>query len=183
MAPRINLEAILTFLVESAFFAELTTSELSEITAILDIQQFGNNEIIFTEGDIADAWYVIFSGEVSVSKHIPFHKDNKMAVLSATDVFGEMAILDSSPRSATVKAKGEVVVLRFLRRKFERLLEEGKLGAYKIVYQMARVLVERHRDLNEQVASLMQEIEDIESELSGDPSDVIDRTDMFTINP
>ena len=53
--------------------------------------------------------------------------------------------------------------------------------AYKLIYGMARVLVERQRDLNLQVTHLTKELEDIESELDLDRSDIFDRTDLFRI--
>ena len=181
MSTNINLEDVIGFLMETQLFRGLTNSELSEITSVLDIQRFAKDEVIFAEGDVGDAWYVLYEGSVQISKHIPFHKDNKVAILAPPDAFGEMAILDSTPRSATVIAKEDCVVIRFVRRKFERLLEEGTLGAFKLVYGMAKVLSERHREMNEQIASLTQEIEELEAEL-GERSDVFDRTDMFVID-
>ena len=131
----------------------------------MDIQKFQANEIIFVEGDIGDGWYVLFDGRIQVSKHLPFQKDKRVAVLEKRACFGEMSILDSSPRSATIKAKEQCIVFRFPRRKFERLLEEGKLGAYKLVYGMACTLARRQRQLNIRIAELTKEIEDIEAEL------------------
>lgn len=178
----INLEAVIGFLLETDVFSLLTSTELSEVTTILEFQRFAAGEIVFSEGDVGDAWYVLYEGTVSVSKHIPFKKDSKVANLSAPAVFGEMAILSSLPRSATIIAKENVVVMRFARRKFERLLEEGKLGAYKLALGMGSILSDRHRRLTEQVARLSQQVEDLEAIREEDENtDLFDRTDMFTI--
>ena len=178
----INLEAVIGFLLETDIFSLLTSTELSEVTTILEFQRFAAGEVIFSEGDVGDAWYVLYEGTLSVSKHIPFKKDSKVANLTAPAVFGEMAILSSLPRSATIIAKENVVVMRFARRKFERLLEEGKLGAYKLALGMGTVLSDRHRTLTEQVARLSQQVEDLEAIREEDENtDLFDRTDMFTI--
>ena len=116
-----------------------------------------------------------------MTKHIPFKKDSKVAVLSSPSVFGEMAILSSLPRSATIIARENVVVMRFARRKFERLLEEGKLGAYKLALGMGTILSDRHRRLTEQVARLSQQVDDMEAAREGKGTNLFDRTDMFTI--
>lgn len=181
MKQKLNLESIINFLLETELFCDLTAVELSEIASIMDIQKFKKGEVVFSEGDIGDGWYVLYEGEVLVSKHIPFQKDKSVASLHASSCFGEMAILDSTARSATIFAKEDSVVFRFPRRKFEKLLEEGQLAAYKLIYGMARVLVERQRDLNLQVTQLAKELEDIESELDLDRSDIFDRTDLFRI--
>ena len=167
---------------ETEIFSLLTSTELSEVTTILEFQRFAAGEVIFSEGDVGDAWYVLYEGTLAVSKHIPFKKDSKVANLTAPAVFGEMAILSSLPRSATIIAKENVVVMRFARRKFERLLEEGKLGAYKLALGMGMVLSDRHRTLTEQVARLSQQVEDLEAMREEEENtDLFDRTDMFRI--
>ena len=181
MNQKLNLEIVINFLLETQMFKGLSVSELSEIASVMDIQKFQGTEVIFTEGDIGDGWYVLFDGSVHVSKHLPFQKDKKVATLTKHACFGEMAILDATPRSATIIAKENCIVFRFPRRKFERLLEEGKLGAYKLVYGMACTLARRQRQLNVQIAELTREIEEIEAELDQDRSDIFDRTDLFTI--
>jgi CRP-like cAMP-binding protein len=181
MNQKLNLEIVINFLLETQMFKGLAVSELSEIASVMDIQKFQAGEVIFNERDIGDSWYVLFDGSIQVSKHIPFQKDKRVAILQKHACFGEMAILDSSPRSASIKAKEKCIVFRFPRRRFERLLEEGKLGAYKLVYGMACTLAKRQRQLNIQIAELTKEIEDIEAEFDQDRSDIFDRTDLFTI--
>ena len=104
MFPKLTIEKIIQFLLDTDLFSTLSVTELSEIEAIMDIQRFRAGELIFSEGDIGDAWYVMFDGCVQVSKHMPFEKDETVARLSSKACFGEMAILDSTPRSATIFA-------------------------------------------------------------------------------
>ncbi len=180
----INLEGVTSFLLETEIFSLLTPVELSEVTTILEFQRFAKGEVVFSEGDIGDAWYVLYDGTLSVSKHVPFQKDSNVARLKAPAVFGEMAILSSVPRSATLIAQDNVVVMRFARRKFERLLEEGRLGAYKLALGMGTVLSDRHRRLTAQVARLTQQVDELEAgrDADGDNTDLFDRTDIFEID-
>jgi CRP-like cAMP-binding protein len=78
-----------------------------------------------------------------------------LALLEPGACFGEMAILDGSPRSATVRAAGPLTVFRFRREPFEELLEQGSLAAFKLVAAMARVLSQRHRKLTGQLSELL----------------------------
>lgn len=176
----INLETLLQFLLETEIFAHLTTSEITEMATILEIQRHAKGEVIFSEGDIGDAWYVVYQGRLTVSKHIPFKDDSRVASIARGATFGEMAILTSTPRSATIVAREDVVLMRFARRKFERLLEEGKLGAYKVVLGMGRILSERHRFVTQQVADLQRQVDEFYDDAEDDNTDMFERTDLFT---
>lgn len=159
MRPNLTLAKIIEFLMEVDMFASLDVSELSEIVSIMDIQSYEKGEVIFSEGDIGDAWYTIYSGSVAVERKNPFHDISSVADLCASSCFGEMAILDDAPRSATILASESTLLFRFSRSKFERLLDKKSLGAYKLVYGMACILAQRQRRLNNKISELTQEID------------------------
>ncbi|MEC8380400.1 MAG: cyclic nucleotide-binding domain-containing protein [Myxococcota bacterium] len=148
----ITLEKMIDFLLGIGMFEPLSVEELSEVLTIIDIQPYREGQEVFSEGDVGDAWYVVYSGAVSVRTHKPFQMDRSVAVLEKGCIFGEMAILDEGARSATVIAQEESLLFRFPRTRFERLLEQSKIGAYKLVYGMACVLVERQREVNQILA-------------------------------
>ena len=159
MRPNLTLEKIISFLLEVEMFAPLDVSELSEIVSIMDIQTYEEGEVVFQEGDIGDAWYTIFEGLVAVETKQPFQDTTSVAELSSSSCFGEMAILDDAPRSATITVSQSTILFRFSRTKFERLLDNKSLGAYKLVYGMACVLAQRQRRLNNRISELIQEID------------------------
>ena len=154
-----TLEQIINFLLETPMFEELDALELSEIVHIMQFQHFREGQDVFREGDHGDAWYVLFRGQAEVTKNAPFGPSRQVAVLVPHACFGEMAILDGSDRSATVRAVDDVTVFRFPRIRFTQLLEQGNLGAFKLVHGMARVLCQRQRNLTQQLSDLMEELE------------------------
>jgi len=159
MRTNLTLEKIITFLLEVEMFASLDITELSEIVSIMDIQNYAVGEVVFSEGDIGDAWYTIFSGTVVVERTNPFYDVGAVAELDVACSFGEMAILDDAPRSATITIAEPTLLFRFSRTKFERLLDNKSLGAYKLVYGMACTLAQRQRRLNNRISELTQEID------------------------
>ena len=176
MDQRITLELIINFLLETPMFEELNAGELSQVVHIMQMQRFREDQPIFSEGDHGDAWYVLFDGRAKVTKSAPFGPDREVAVLEPHACFGEMAILDGSARSANVSAIDECTLFRFPRLLFQGLLEEGNLGAFKLVHGMARVLCQRQRRLTMQVSDLMEELEeDTKPELTRDLGDLLDR--------
>jgi CRP-like cAMP-binding protein len=109
---------------------------------------------VFREGDVGDAWYVVFEGRAEVVKGAPSGSARQIARMEPGTCFGEIAILDGGTRSATVKAVEPLTLFRFRRPPFEQLLEQGSLAAYKLVAAMGRVLSQRHRRLTQQIAEL-----------------------------
>lgn len=144
MTEPITLEQILHFLLEAPMFGDLDPAELSEIVRVMQVQKLRPGQFLFREGDVGDAWYVLYEGEVEVLKEGLLERA-PIAVLGPRQCFGEMAILDGSPRSASVRVTVEGTAFRFPRVEFAGLLSSGNISAYKLVHQIALVLVARQR--------------------------------------
>jgi HlyB family type I secretion system ABC transporter len=85
-------------------------------------QSFRFGEVIVREGDDADAFYVVVSGRARVVKEAPDGQEVTLAVLGPGDSFGETALLEHGPRTATVRASEDVEALRLDRALFEPLV-------------------------------------------------------------
>jgi len=151
----ITLEQIILFLLETPMFEGLSAGELSEIVHIMQIRRLRDGQALFTEGDEGDAWYVVFEGEVAVVRAEELGPVRLIATLGPRACVGEMAVLDGSPRSASVTARGEATVFRFPRFEFEGLLAEDNLAAYRLIHEMAKVLCQRQRRLTAQISDLI----------------------------
>ena len=113
MELSLTLEQVIEFLLETPLFEDLNAGELGEVVRVMQIQRVRPEHAIFKEGDAGDAWYVIYEGEAEVEKRDPFSPKRKVATLGSHACFGEMAILDDSPRSASVIARSDVTLFRF----------------------------------------------------------------------
>jgi CRP-like cAMP-binding protein len=153
MEQHISLEAVINFLVDTPLFRDLDAAERGDVARIMEVQRLERGERVFREGDEGDAWYVVFDGTANVMKNLG-STDTRIAALGPGACFGEMAILDGMARSASVVAEGPLTVFRFRRERFDGLLDNGSLGAYKLVAAMARSLSQRQRILTQQLAAL-----------------------------
>ena len=99
----------------------------------------------------------IYEGAARVEKRDPFTPTRQVAVLGPHACFGEMAILDDSPRSASVTATEDTTAFRFPAAMFQMLLEEHSVAAYKLVHAMAKTLCVRQRRMNQQLSDLADE--------------------------
>ena len=159
MELSLTLEQVIDFLLETKLFSDLDAAELGDIVQIMQLQRFRPDQAIFTEGDAGNAWYVIYEGEARVEKRDPFAPSREVATLGTHACFGEMAILDDSPRSASIIASQDTTAFRFPADQFQMLLEEHSVAAYKLIHAMAKSLCVRQRLMNQQLSDLMEQKE------------------------
>jgi CRP-like cAMP-binding protein len=102
---------------------------------------FNQGEIIFSEYELGDTFYLIQSGRVQLVKLVG-EIERTLDILHPSEMFGEMAILEDSPRSATAIALDEVKVLEFNSQNFEILL----LGNPQIALKLLKMFCKRIYD-------------------------------------
>jgi len=93
---------------------------------------FQPNQIIFCEFEPGNDFYLIQSGKVKITKTVGA-SIKTLDILEEGDIFGEMAILEEQPRSATAIAVGEVRALHFNRANFEMLMTKNPQLAFKLL--------------------------------------------------
>ncbi|MCX7957688.1 MAG: cyclic nucleotide-binding domain-containing protein [Deltaproteobacteria bacterium] len=133
-----TLEKVL-FLKEVSLFRNISSERLAKIATIAKEVEFLKGDKIINEGDEGDSLFIIVEGNVSILKG----KDI-IAKLGPRDFFGEMAILDSEPRSASVIADSEIVCLKISREDFTEIL----IDEHEIMLAIIRSLVHRLRQSN-----------------------------------
>lgn len=137
------------------FFEGLTDEELSELLKITATETYKKNGAIFKEGSIGDKCYLIIKGAVRISKFIPNIGEEALAVLRDGDYFGEMALIDDSPRSAHAIAEEDTTLLTISKTNLERFLYEHKDTAYKLLWTLCRTLSARLRESNEKMSAFL----------------------------
>ncbi len=128
----------------SEFFRNFPGADLAGIASLADVVHTEAGEVIFEQGDEGDAFYVVVSGSIKISRG-----RTELASLGPREGFGEMAILDRDTRSATATADVDSTLLRLDRDSFDRVVEQNPVVARGIY----RVLTERLRNTLAQVAA------------------------------
>lgn len=136
-----------------SLFAGLRASELDIVEGFMHERRYLPDEIVFDRGEEGQALYVIVAGRVLICH--PGQADRPIAELDAGDFFGELALLDDSPRSAQARAGSDAELAVLFRGDFERLMESHAHIASQIAMQLARHLGQRLRNM---VARTPQEI-------------------------
>lgn len=112
-------------------------------------REYADGEVICRQGEPGQCMYVIQAGEVTVYRE-EGDVEIPIRTLKAGDIFGEMAIFEPQPRSATVRGQGRVRVLTLDKRAFLRRVHEDPSFAYRMLQQMSN----RIRVLTEEVSRL-----------------------------
>jgi len=125
------------FLKSIDLFSQIPGEDLVRVAQIADEMSFEPGDAIMSEGEIGESMYLIVAGKVRVEKG-----DQLVVELGEKECVGEMAILDSEPRSATVRCTEPVAALKIEREDFYDLMNEKMEIALGIIKVLTRRLRE-----------------------------------------
>lgn len=133
----ISLIDQILFLQNIPIFQNLTVDELGQIAAITKTDNFEEDEILFKEGDLGDQAYIVISGEVEIYKRI--RKDNEITIarLKHGECFGEMALFDGEPRSASARTTAPSVLSIYSREDLMSVINQYPTIALGIINEIS----------------------------------------------
>lgn len=137
ITDRYNLspDVVIEILRRLHLFRGFPDNELRALAETVKGIKAGAGDRLFEEGDHDDKFYVVTEGSVEILKHVRGGGEEKLAVRRAGEVFGEMAVLNDAPRSATARAAEECECLTLSREDFEALM-----GKDSFAFRMVKVL-------------------------------------------
>lgn len=116
-------------------FSKCTAGEIDAIASVAQEGYFHPGQIIVTQGAPGQAFYLVLSGRVEILRD-----GTSLGAFGPGDCFGEMSLLDSAPRSATIKAIDETACLMLSSWDFKALLERHPSIAIKLLEVLSRRL-------------------------------------------
>lgn len=140
------------FLKTVPFFNELSNWQLKKVSEIVFERNYDANELIFEQGQPGAALFLIMNGEVSV-EIFRDQKVTELATLEKGAFFGEMALLDEAPRSASARSISGTHTLALYRNDLSRLIHTDPATACHIYRALARIVGDRLRSTNELVTN------------------------------
>jgi serine/threonine protein phosphatase PrpC len=142
-------------------FKYLTYKELVRILNITKVIEVPESERIITEGDDGEDLFIVLRGAVRVHKG-----ETAIVTLSSGDHFGEMALIDKAPRSASVTSTVDSRVMQIGRPEFFNIIRNEPRMATKLLWSFLQVLSERLRTTSAELSGAREdEIEDLTEEL------------------
>jgi CRP/FNR family transcriptional regulator len=88
----------------SRVFENLSDAELAPLEAKVETRLLAPRQVLFREGDVSDALYIVETGQVEVAQGLGTRRPRVLVKLGPGEFFGELGVLDNRPRTATVTA-------------------------------------------------------------------------------
>lgn len=130
----------LQLLKNTTLFSSLSPQELSVISAQFTEEEFEKDQYIFAEGDPPDCLYIVKEGTIKMVKHSPSGREMIMAIMTAGDMIGEVAVFDGGPYPATAQGMGKGFIMKLPRKEFISLLNRHPSVALQIIGDLGKKL-------------------------------------------
>ena len=149
------------------FFTDLPEKELDRLSSKMEIVNLKSGEILFREGDPGEHLYIVVKGKLEILKAPDTEDELILNMIHEGEYIGEMSLATGAPRTASVRGRGEVVLLSLSRQQFTDLLRQHP----ELASTMVKVLSERldntnvatFRDLTEKNHQLQKAFDDLKA--------------------
>jgi CRP/FNR family cyclic AMP-dependent transcriptional regulator len=138
-------------------FLEFTPGELEILRQATRTRAAAEGEVVFEEGDQSDFICFVVEGRLEVIQKASDGRPVKVSILDPGESFGEMALMEKSPRSATVKALAPSSLVVLDHAKFESMIRDKPEAAVKMLMGLCRMLSKRLRQTNHRLIDCMAE--------------------------
>ncbi len=171
LAREVNLK--LEILHRMPLFRHLTYQELVRVLNITDVRSFAQGDEVVEQGEDGDELFIVLTGQVRVHAG-----DTIITRLGAGEHFGEMALVDKAPRSASVTADDESKLLVIRRRDFFDIVRKDHDVAVKLLWSFLGVLTERLRSTSRELGEARERLsmEDVLGAIQ--PTDITELNDV-----
>jgi len=131
-------------------FSGLDQAELEKLSRVAGRRRATRGEFIVRAGDVTDALYILLNGSAKVTNCDEEGREIILAMLGPGEFFGEMGLIDGSPRSANVVAQEACELLLMSKADFQRCMQDN----FQVALKLMRILVQRLREADRKIESL-----------------------------
>lgn len=147
------------------FFSSLSDSDIKKIEDVCQEKRFESGEIIFAEGAPGDNFFIILEGSVEICKGSEDGSQDLLGAYGPGHLFGELALIDGYPRSATVIAREPSELLSIHRDDFNKVLSESSSITLSIMKYLAAMIRESTENFVEDLRSRNRHLEEAYQQL------------------
>ncbi len=135
-------------------FKNFDYQEITKLLEVIEVHKWGPGQLIIEENFLGEEMYIILSGKVEVLKG-----DQKVADLKPGHFFGELSLIDKTPRSATIRSVSETKMMVLHRKPLFSVLKKESRVAMKLFWALLQTMSKRLRTTDEEVARLKEMME------------------------
>ena len=156
------------FLKGIEYFKHMEQQQLLLIYRVCVLETYDKGQVVISEGEMKEKFYIIFEGMVSVLKNYAQKNQNLLAELRPGDMFGELSLIDDLPRSATVVTSEPSRLLTINKVDFERLFSESTEISFSIMKWMSAMIRRFNKNFVDTLQLRNKELERINLDLENE---------------
>jgi len=133
----------------------LSDQELGKLAGFCEMREMAEGTTVFIENMPGESLFLVKKGTIRVSRMFAEGDEKTLVVLGPEDIFGEMAVIDGLPRSATARVAENAELISLNRKSLEQLCRDDASLALKLVKNIVRVFSKRVREVNEEYRDML----------------------------
>lgn len=145
----------LAALKNSPLFEGLSDGEIASMEPLFEEKRIPEGKTVFVENMPGESLYLLEQGTIKISKMLAEGDERILVILGPEDFFGEMAILEKTPRSATARVAEDACLLGLQRKDFETLCEKNPKLGLKLMRNIIRIFTGRIRENGEEYREML----------------------------
>jgi len=139
----------------STLLQGLGKEDLEKFAGYCEKREMSEGTTIFIENMPGESLFLVKRGTIRVSKMFAEGDEKTLVVLGPEDIFGEMAVVDGLPRSATARVAEDAELISLKKADLERLCDDDALLALKLTRNIVKVFSKRVREVNEEYRDML----------------------------
>ena len=139
----------------STMLQGFSDEDLSKLAVFCEMREMAEGTTVFIENMPGESLFLVKKGTIRISKMFAEGDEKTLVVLGPEDIFGEMAVIDGLPRSATARVAEDADLVSLKKKDLERLCREDAALALKLVSNIVKVFSKRVREANEEYRDML----------------------------
>ena len=139
----------------SSMLQGFSDEDLGKLAVYCEIREMGEGTTVFIENMPGESLFLVKQGTIRISKMFAEGDEKTLVVLGPEDIFGEMAVIDGLPRSATARVAENAELVSIKKKDLERLSHDDAALALKLITNIVRIFSKRVREANEEYRDML----------------------------
>lgn len=140
---------------DSIMLQGFTGIDLARLAGYCEMRKMTPGTTVFIENMPGESLFLVKQGTINISKMFAEGDEETLVVIGPAEIFGEMAIIDGLPRSATARVAEAAELISLNKTSFERLCTDDAVLALKLIRNIVRVFSKRVREANEEYRDML----------------------------
>ena len=139
----------------SVMLQGFSDEDITKLAGFCEMREMSEGTTVFIENMPGESLFLVKKGTIRISKMFAEGDEKTLVVLGLEDVFGEMAVIDGLPRSATARVAEDAELISLKKKALEQLCRDDAALALKLVSNIVRVFSKRVREANEEYRDML----------------------------